>query len=368
MAYIKTIDIIDRQAGKVTESTASAHDLGFQSPVVGDPLELLRESVYRHVGSKMANMTFREAFVQTPDAGNMLRDAIRYLAFSRYAELPAGWEAFTMSETSARPQEEYLRDAAIGVIPKYKSGEPTQIVKSSFEGGVIIKNDQYRALVEIAMDEMRFDRIGKIRQIAQELGRAGRMTEAKAAFDVLTTTGNYNRAATTNDNDVGANTANTTFNAVGFEDARAIIATAKDRKSGAYLNFSADTLVVGPRLEMAAKQLLMSDSIEREGGNTTNEVRGTGTRNPYFNLVRRIIVSPWFSANYAWALMDSTVQPIVFQRVEPFNVMEETPGLTSEAYMTKDSLRWLVMSYFGVGMVDDRCCFLSSSSTAPTVS
>lgn len=367
-AYIKTIDL-NRQSQTVTENIIRETDATLAQELPGyDPLTELRETVYARHGRGLAHMNFLEAVVQTPDAGNMLRDGIKFLAFSRYREIPAGWENFVMMETSSKPQEEYLRDATIGVLDKVKSGDAIKIKKSSFEGGVIVKNDLYANLIEIAMDEIRFDRLGKVRQIAQEMGRAGRMTEAKAAFDVLTTAGNYVRNSTTNDNDVGANTQTLTFNGISIETAKSIIGTAKDRKSGAYLGFNADTLICGPRLEQAAKQLLMSDTIEREGGNTTNEVRGTGTRNPYFNIVNRIIVSPWFSSSYSWALMDSSLMPIVFQRVEPFNVLQQGANEASETFMTKDSLLYRVSGYFGVGMVDDRCIFYSDSTTAPTVS
>ena len=49
--------------------------------------------------------------------------------------------------------------------------------------------------------------------------------------------------------------------------------------SGTYLGLNPDTLICGPRLEFAVKQLLLSDNVQRVGGNTTNETRGTGTTN-----------------------------------------------------------------------------------------
>lgn len=351
----KHIQITDFQAGRMVEQEFN-------------PFDRLYEAAFEARGKSLLGASILEAALGTPDGANMLRDGIRYMAFSMYNEVDPGISGFTQFETSAKPQEEYLRDAVIGVLPKYKSGDSTQRIRSSFEGGVIIKNEQYRGMVEIEMDDIRFDRIGKIAQMARELGRAGRMTEAKYAFDVLTTTANYVRSATANDNDVGANTQTLAFNGVNFETAKRIVGTAKDRKSGAYLGFNGDTLIVGPALEVAAKQLLMSDEIRRVGGNTTNETRGTGTTNPYFGMVNNIIVSPWFSNSYAWALFDSRMKPVIFQRVEPFNVLQEGANVTSESFLERDSIRYVVKGYFGVGMVDDRCIFYSDSSSAPTVS
>jgi len=132
------------------------------------------------------------------------------------------------------------------------------------------------------------------------------------------------------------------------------------------------TLIVPPGLAIAAKQILLSDTIMRVGGNTTNETVGTGTTNPFFNMVSNIVVSSWLGAKagsqYAWALCDSRVQGLVFQRVSPFNIMEENQGMTSESYITRDVIRYKAMGYFGTGMVDDRAWFYSNSSTAPTVS
>lgn len=371
MSWLKKITISDPQSGRMTEQVIR-ENMHHMPILEQDPLAEFSETLNRTRVNK-GLLSLKEAFVQTPDSANMLRNGFKFLAFTRYRELAAGWEAFVMQENSSLPQEEYLRDGAIGVFPEYKSGEATQFVRSSFEGGVIVKNKQFRAGVEIAMDEIRFDRIGKIKQVAFELGRAGRMTEAKAAFDVLTDTANYVRSNTAGDNDVsdvgsGANTQTLTFNGVNFEAAKRIIGTAKDRKSGSYLGLTADTLICGPALEVAAKQLLMSDTIQRQHGNTSVEVRGTGTKNIYFGMVNNIIVSPWFSSSYNWALMDSSMLPIVFQRVEPFNVIQEDAGATSESYLVKDSIRYVAMTYFGVGMVDDRSIFFSNSSTAPTVS
>lgn len=356
------IKIVDRQAGRLVETNF-------------DPVEHLYETLAEGFAARYGTkrrFSMEEAWVASPDAANLLRDGIRYLSFAAYREMPAEWEKFSLVLNSDKPQEEYLLDGAVGTFPRVKSGEAVPTVISGFDKGVTIKNYQYAGLAEVTGDDIRFDRLSKIRQIAPLLGRAARQTEAEAVYEVITTTGNYTRTATAGDNDIGANTQTLTFNATNLQAAYNIIATAKDRKSGAYLGMVPNTLIVAPGNAIAAKQLLMSDTVMRVGGNTTNETVGNGTTNPFFNMVNNIIISPWFGAKagsqYAWALCDSSVQGVIFQRVSPFNVMEENQGMTSESYITRDVIRYKAMGYFGTGMVDDRAWFYSNSSTAPTVS
>lgn len=353
----KHIRIRDVQAGTLVETETSY-----------DPIEELRESILRVAYSGEQSMSLLEAFVALPDAANMLRDGIRYLAFSSYAEMPQSFASFAFMENSVRPQEEWLRDSAMGVLPRVPSGQPAPNIMSAFEGGVTIRNYRYAGIVEVTGDDIRFDRLGKIRQISMEMGRAARMTEEQQVYNDITTTGNYMRNSTTNDNDVGANTQTLTFSGIGLETAYTIISTAKDRKSGQYLGLRPDTLIIGPRLEWAAKQLLLSPEIARTHGSGTAETRGTGTTNVFRGMVSNIVVSPWLGTSYQWALCDSMRPGYVFQRVEPFNIYQEAQNATSEAWLTRDVTRYMVQGYFGTGFVDDRCWFFSDSTTAPTVS
>lgn len=319
-------------------------------------------------GGRKVRIPLKEAFLTNPDAANILRNDIKYLAFSTFAQMPRSFEGFTRFESSTRPQEEYLRDAAIGALPKVPSGTQVPEVQSNFEGGSIIVNDRYAAIVPVLGDWVRFDQIGKIRQVAEELGRSGRLTEENSVYSLITTAGTYSRNSTTNDNDVGANTGSTTFTATGLETGLTTISTSKDRKSGNYLGYSADTFICGPRLEFAARQLLMNTDLQRASANNAAETRGTGTYNSYTGMISRIIVSPWFGTSYQWALCDSSVRSLIFQTVEAFNVYQEDPNVTSESWLTKDVVRYLVQGYYGVGIVDDRAWYYSSSSSTPTIS
>ena len=320
------------------------------------------------IGGRTRTLPLMEAFVTQPDAANLLRDGIRFLSFTAMREMPKVWPMLARTEQSNKPQEEYLRDGTIGVIPRVPSGQPVPFIKSSFEGATTIKNHLYRMGVEITGDDIRFDRLGKIRQIAAEMGRAAMVTEDYNFFADITTTANYTRNSTTYDNDVGANQQTLTFNALSLDTACTIITTAKDRKSRQYLMYSPDTIIVSPKMEFPVKQFLMSNELARTHGNTTAEVRGMGTFNPYNGMFSRIIVSPWFGSSYEWAICDSSVFSYVWQVVDAWNILQEGMTETSEAWLLNNSLRYVIAGYFGHGFVDDRAWFYSDSSTAPTVS
>lgn len=357
------------ESGDITfsEKTVTRNSVNLTS--IYEPFERLTEGTLKN-GVKV-RLPLKEALLQYPDAAEILRTGIRFLAFERYRMMPRSFDGIVTYYDSMKPQEEYLRDAAIGQLPYAPSGQEVTEVSSSFEGGVTVVNNLYRGVASILGDWIKFDQIGKIRQIPDLLARSLRMTEEQRVYNVLTTTGNYTRNSTTNDNDVGANTAATTFSGLGLELAVNTIGTSKDRKSGNYLGLRADTIVIGPRMEVPVKMLLMSTDLNRQGGNTTNEVRGTGTMNSYKGMLNNIIISPWFGTGanaYQWLVFDSTVPWMVFQTVEPANVFQEDANMTSEAWLKYDRIRFLAREYFGAGIVDDRGAFYSSSTTAPTVS
>jgi len=87
----------------------------------------------------------------------------------------------------------------MGTIPKAPSGQPVTFAKSGFEGAVKISNALYRVAVMITGDDIKFDRLGKIRQIAASMGRAARMTEESEFYAAITTTANLTRNSTTGD-------------------------------------------------------------------------------------------------------------------------------------------------------------------------
>ena len=363
MEYSKVINIERGSRGDVQNVTEEVIRPAAQ-PTEYEPFKQLTEA---KMGDRVVRMPLHEAFLLTPDAGNILRNDIKYIAFSTYAGIPRAWEGLAQIVNSNMPKEEYLLDASIGVLPQVASGDVVPEVLSTFGNGVIIKNYRYAGMASVTGDMIRFDQLGKIRQVAAELGRSARMTEEHAFWSYITTAGNFTRNSTTGDNDLGANQDTDTFNLLTLDEAVATIATAKDRKSGAYLGYAADTIIVGPRMELFVKQLLLSDNLVRSNS-AAAEVRGMGEYNPYQGLLTKIVVSPWFSNSYSWAVCDSRANGLVWQQVEPFNVYQESQNATSEAWLTRDMTRFLVQGYFGLGFVDDRAWKLNVSSTAPTVS
>ena len=366
--YAKLIELKRSDRGELQNVTESVigHDGSVDlSQMEYKPFKQLQEG--KLDSGRSIRMPLKEAILQ-PDAANMLRNDIRFIAFANYAEAPRSFDTFTDFMDSNMPQEEYLRDAAMGSLPRVRSGDPVPMADTSFEGGVIIKNYRYAVRYGILGDWIRFDQIGKIAQTAENMGRAARMTEEQAVYNYITTTGNYGRNSTTNDNDIGANTQTLTFNADSLDTALTIIATSKDRKSGAYLGFAADTIVIGPRMETFVKQFLMSGDLVRAGSDTTTaETRGMGEMNPYRGLLSKIVVSPWFGASWGWALTDSRRNSFKFQTVEPFQVGQTSQTVDSDAWRVYDNVEYMCSDYFGVGMVDDRAWFYSNSSTEPTV-
>lgn len=318
-------------------------------------------------GGDIVRIPLMEA-LQDPDVRNILRTDLNTIMFGEMARMERTYTQFTRSVTSNKPQEEWLRDAGMGVIPKYRSGEERLQGRSSFEGGTTIVNNQFSWVVNVLMDWVRYDQINKIRQFSEELGVAAANTDEYEAYAYITNTANYTRNSTTSDNDVGANTQTLTWNADSFRTAKAIITTAKDRKSGAYLGYMPDTLIATPLLEVPIMQLLLSPLLQRQHGNTTAEAIGTGTTNPLHGAISRVIFSPWFGTSYQWALADTRRGRFIRQNVQGWQLLQETANVNSESFMTHDAIRYMINAIFGVGFTDDRAWFYSNSTTDATVS
>jgi hypothetical protein len=298
---------------------------------------------------------------------DLLRSGIQFDAFTSYNETPVVWNQIARTVTSNSNQEEYMKDAALGIAPIVFEGAPYPEVVVSTGDSVIVRNYKRGYIIPVTEEIMRFDKLGKVRQIADLVGRSIRLTEEVAVMDVLTTSSNYTRTLAAGDNDEGNNTAATAFSAAGLITAFNTLTTMKDRKSGLKLGVRPDTLVISPKLRWAAYQLIRSPQAMRVGGNTTNEIYGGGTDNQFFDLVRNIIVSPYFGSSYEWCLLEAK-RGLVFQQVEPFQLLRENMDATNGNYITYDTIRYRARTWFGTGMVDDRFAFLSTSSSAPVIS
>ena len=364
-AYSKNIKLHYSPSGELTQTEETINRPGRVAEAY-DPFELLR---YREIDGRKMRVNMLESSLTTPDAAEILRQDIRFLAFSAFAQMPTSFSGFTWEQSSTNPEESYLRDAGAGVIPQAPSGTPAPKAQLSFEGGANVKNFLHRLIYDFPMDLFRFDKIGMIRQTTSKMGRAASMTLENAVYSYLTTTANYGRADTTGDNDYGANQQTLTWNADNLRTALAIISSAKDRKSGDYLMYSGDTVICGPLMEVPVLMSLTTMALSRVHGATTAEVIGTGAVNVLGNgRINNVVISPWFSNSYAWALCDSNVDGFTLQTVEPFDVFSQPENPSSEDWFKTDSLGYLVKGYFGRGFVDDRAWFYSDSVTDATVS
>lgn len=297
---------------------------------------------------------------------DLLRQGLSVELFTSYREAPSTYGSFVMSVDSNKQKEEYVRDVGIGMPPIVPEGSPFPEIAVGVGDGLVIANYKRGYIITITEEMQRFDQVGKVRDLPLYMGRAFRFREEYDVYNVLTTSGNYTRSNTAGDNDVGANTQALAFSGANMLTAMNVLRTMKDRISGALLGVQPDTLIVSKTLELAAKQLLASPSVQRLGGNTTNELYGTGTENPFQGMIRQIIVSPLMNDGH-WALMEAR-RALVFQRVDPLQLLRTNANETSEDYFTRDVLKFRARTWYGVGMKDDRFAFLSTSTAAPVVS
>jgi hypothetical protein len=361
----KVLDILDVQSQTIRETVIEHDAKGAE----------LAEAMVPYPRDARGRLTIdpEKALLEAP-AGNMhttnfpdaLRMGIQTDLFSSYNEMVVTYPQFVRQVGSNKQQEEYLKDSPFGLLPVVDEGQPYPSATTSFDSGIIIRNFKRGYLVEVTEEMQMFDQVGKVRETAELLGRAARLTEEQDVMNVLTTTANYTRNSTTGDNDGGANTQTLTFSPEGLITAFNILRTMKDRKTGVYLNVMPDTLVVSPKLEWGVRQLLSSTQVGGVGDTTAVIVHGQGLNNPFFSVVRRVIVSPQFGSNYEWALLESN-RAIVFQRVMPLQVLQEGANAATTTYMDRDVIRFRVRNFYGVGMRDDRFAFFSNSSTKPTV-
>lgn len=313
----------------------------------------------------------REAAVgrmSTPNFPDLLRAGVRFDVFSGFNERPLAYPMLVRQISSNRPFEEYADDVGFGIAPIVKEGEAYPLVSPSIGGGLKIPNYKRGYIVEVTEELMKFDLWGKVRDLSTQIGRSLRLTREQAVLTALTNVNNYNSAKNLNDGVGGgtsvSNQQTLTFTPQNLNKAMAIITTQKDRNSGQYIGAVPDTMVVTPLLERFARMLISSPELMRVGGNGTNEQFGNGTRNPFFGIITKVVVSPMFGNQFEWALLDST-RALYFQEVEGLSVQNEGTTMTSESWLTRDTVRYKARDWYGVGMRDDRFAFYSNSTTPP---
>lgn len=323
------------------------------------------------VDPENVNLNVLSESMTTSTFPDLLRAGLQFDAWSSYNETPATYPAFARVVESTKPQEEYLLDAPFGLLPVVAEGEPYPEAQPSLGGGKIVRNTKRGMIVSITAEMQKFDQVGKVRELGELMGRAARLGEEQDVMNVLTDPSNYTRTSTAGDNDEatgnGANTQALTFSADGLIVAYNILRTMKDRTTGVYFNVMPNTLIVTPKLWWAAQQLIKTPEVIRVGGSSSNETYGTGALNSFFGVVDTIIVSPQFGSSYQWALLERG-RGLVFQRVEPVQVLFEGANANTKGYFERDILRYRVRNWYGAGLVSDAFAFYSSSTTPPVVS
>lgn len=350
----KIIEILDPQAGTLRETVLDADAAPASS----------NRPLFESRGKP--HMTLQEAST-TNEFPMLLRDGIKSIAFDSYAGVPVTWPEWVMVQQSDKQSEDWAEENAIGELPVVPENTPYPEFKLDLDRTVNIRNFKRGGIISVTEELIRFNKTNLIKRQAAQLGRSAANTREVTCYSVLNTTGNYVRNSTTGDNDIGANTAATTWSPIGLNTALTTLRTMKDRKSGVYLGVNPDTLIVAPRLEMAVKQMLLSPFLNPLPVSTSGAVYGTGTANPFRGVVNRIIVSPRLGTSYQWALMEAK-QAVVLQEVEGLQILQESVGrVEQEGYFMFDNVRYRARDWYGVGMMNDRFAYYSSSVTAPAV-
>jgi phage major head subunit gpT-like protein len=349
----KIIKILDPQAGKLQETVLE------EKPENAALFEQAINPNGRRVSLEEAS--------STADFPQLLLSGVRSIAFDRYMATPTTYQAICDLLPSDKQREDWIEENALGELPIVHEGTPIPEAKQSLDRTLQIANYKRELILAVTEEMIKFNKTNLIKRQAAQLGRAAANTREQAVYSVLNTAGNYNRNSTTSDNDIGANTAATQFSAAGLNTAMTTLRTMKDRKSGVYFGVQPNLLIVAPRLEMAAKQLLLSPMLAGMGDTDAILVYGTGTANPFRGQVNTIIVSPRLGTSYQWVLLEAK-QAVVFQEVEGFQLWQESAGrIEHEGWFRYDSVRYKARDWFGVGMLNDRFAYFSSDTSGPTV-
>src|SRR3990172_4055756 len=262
----KIIDILDPQSGRLKETVLK--DKAPDAPRV-DLFE-----------SKNGRRTTLLEATMTSDFPTLLRDGLRAIAFDRYMATPVTWNLWADTQPSDKQSEDWVEENMFGEMPIVHEGTPYPEIKEDLDRTLNIRNYKRGMILSVTEEMIRFNKVGLLNKRAAKIGRSAANTRVQACYTALTTAGSYVRNSTTADNDIGANTAATTFSPAGLNTALNTLRTMKDRKSGSYFGVNPDTLIVAPRLEVAAKQLLLSPFLMGIGGTGGKVTYGQGTAHP----------------------------------------------------------------------------------------
>ncbi len=321
-------------------------------------------------GSRRVRISDLMEAVTTAQMSVLLQDGLRAILFNSFAGLATTWEEFVPREPSDKEMETWLELGRLGTLQIVGEGEEYRQARPDMLPPRTVRNFKYGDILSITEEMMRFDRTGLIRQLADDQGRRAAQTIEEEVYGVALTGSNYTK--TSADNDVGNNTATTTFGPAGLITALTTLESMKDPISGRYIGVKPDTLIVSPSLQFAARQLLNSPNLQQVAGGSADasirDVYGGGTVNPFRGTIDRIIVSPEVrrqGGEWQWILCERN-RAMVYQEVDPLQLLNRNQAnALNDAYFMRDVFDYRVRIWFGVGFKDDRFAFLSTSSTAP---
>lgn len=359
----KLIELLDKQSATFKETVIDHNpSVGLTEDLAPYPRDRygLMTCDYRKFDRILTETSTGQA--STENFPDLLRMGIQFDVFGGFNEMQTTYERIVKRRPSTLHQEEYQDDTGIGLLGVVPEGSEYPEAAITLAGGTIIPNYKRGFIIPVTEELQRFDKLGKVRDLANQMGRAARMTREQAVMNVLTTTTNYN--VKNNNDQAGNNQQSLGFTSVNVNTALALMMTQKDSISGQYLGVVPNLLICGPLLERFAKMLLTTADLVRAGGSATNEVYGVGQSNPFFGTINQIIVSPLFAASYQWALVD-TSRAVYFQEVDGLQVFTQAAGSSSDSWFNRDVIKYKVRDWFGCGMRDDRFAFLSTSTAAP---
>lgn len=345
----KLIEILDPQAGKVRETVLTG-----EAPV-NEQSALMKNG--ERMSLKEAATTYSSTFPQ------LLQADLQTRFFNTYRGIPMTHQLWVDNMRSNRPTEQYLKDSPLGTAPKVLEGHPYPRVELDLDEVVNIANAKYGFIIPVTKEAIKFDQYNVLMQRTADRARSMAYTKEIAAYQVISTSGNFTRTTAAGDNDIGNNTAATQFSATGLSTAFKTLQTMKDSKSGVYLNVMPNTLIAGVGLTWAINQLIMSPTLSGQGETDAIILHGQGASNPFRGVVNRIVITP-FLAQYNWVLMEAR-RAVMFQQVWDLEMTQTGP--TNYNYFQSDELEFKVSEFWGVGMLDDRFAYYSSDSTGPTV-
>ena len=309
----------------------------------------------------------------TPQFPVLLKDGLRALLFSEFAGIATEWQNLVQTVPSNKQFETWLRTQGMGTLPKVdEQGTYQQLNAPDLKPETVIQNFKRGGILSVTEEMIRFDKYGVIQSNVRDLAGAAAQTREEAVFTALCTAASY--VATTSDNKIGNNTSTNGLSPANIITAYNTLTTMFDRSSGRPLGIIPDTLVTTPDNAFFANQLLMSPTLGRTGAatfdaNVAADIYGQGVRNPFFGLVKRIIISYWLrdkGTQYAWILCQAK-KGVVLQEVEGLQLLDLRAEAANESYFTQDMYRYRVRDWFGVGIVDDRYLYYANSTTAPAV-